>query len=183
MTNHGEFIRGLRKAWRDEMRSAANYRALAAREPVPPRRAILERMASAEERHAQRWAKRLEELGAPPGEFSETFIEMLRRWILLRSETGVAAKMLEAGEGDADELYEKLLATAPSKKDRSDLEYAAREERAHAKVLGEFEDRQLHPQGKLERILRRERWHVRAGGWIGQAIYGANDGPVPRSAS
>jgi VIT1/CCC1 family predicted Fe2+/Mn2+ transporter len=28
----------------------------------------------------------------------------------------------------------------------------------------------------LDVILRRERWHTRSGGWIGQAIYGANDG-------
>ena len=29
---------------------------------------------------------------------------------------------------------------------------------------------------KLQRMLGRERWHVRGGGWIGQAIYGVNDG-------
>ena len=33
-----------------------------------------------------------------------------------------------------------------------------------------------HPQRKLDLIFRREKWHVRAGGWIGQAIYGVNDG-------
>lgn len=33
-----------------------------------------------------------------------------------------------------------------------------------------------HPLGRLERLLGRERWHVRSGGWIGQAIYGINDG-------
>jgi VIT1/CCC1 family predicted Fe2+/Mn2+ transporter len=35
---------------------------------------------------------------------------------------------------------------------------------------------QPHPRGRLEGILGRERWHVRGGGWIGQAIYGINDG-------
>jgi vacuolar iron transporter family protein len=34
----------------------------------------------------------------------------------------------------------------------------------------------LHPQSRLDKILGRERWHVTAGGWIGQAIYGVNDG-------
>ena len=29
---------------------------------------------------------------------------------------------------------------------------------------------------RLDRILSRERWHQRGGGWIGGAIYGANDG-------
>ena len=32
------------------------------------------------------------------------------------------------------------------------------------------------PQGRLDLILHRETWHKRGGGWIGQAIYGANDG-------
>jgi VIT1/CCC1 family predicted Fe2+/Mn2+ transporter len=32
------------------------------------------------------------------------------------------------------------------------------------------------PQGRLDFILSREKWHKRGGGWIGQAIYGANDG-------
>jgi VIT1/CCC1 family predicted Fe2+/Mn2+ transporter len=33
-----------------------------------------------------------------------------------------------------------------------------------------------HPQSRLDNILKAERWHVTAGGWIGQAIYGVNDG-------
>src|SRR5260221_12794647 len=32
------------------------------------------------------------------------------------------------------------------------------------------------PRSTLETILRRERWHVRGTGWIGDAIYGVNDG-------
>ena len=161
MNTDRQFVDGLRRAWRDEIRSAANYRALAARELQPERRAILARMAEAEERHAERWGNRLRELGMPPEEYRETIPERVRRWILLRSDTEVAAKMLEAGEGEADRLYDKLLASAPSKRDKSDLQSAAREERAHAKVLGEFEGPQIPPQGRLERILGRERWHVK----------------------
>jgi VIT1/CCC1 family predicted Fe2+/Mn2+ transporter len=32
------------------------------------------------------------------------------------------------------------------------------------------------PRSALDAILRRERWHVRGTGWIGDAIYGVNDG-------
>jgi VIT1/CCC1 family predicted Fe2+/Mn2+ transporter len=32
------------------------------------------------------------------------------------------------------------------------------------------------PRSTLDTILRRERWHVRGSGWIGDAIYGVNDG-------
>ena len=171
-----EFIKGLRQAWLDEMRSARNYHALASRESNPERRAILLRMAEAEERHAERWEKRLRALGADPGAYRESLMDRIRRGVLLRSDTPSAAGMLEAGEADADRLYDVLMASAPSDADRADLANAAREERAHSRALGEFGSGAGHIQGKLERILGRERWHVRGGGWIGQAIYGVNDG-------
>ena len=177
MGNQKQFISGLLKAWRDEMLSARNYHALAERETNPEKRKILERMAEAEEQHAERWAKRLGELGAGPGAFSETFLERVRRWVLLRSDTNVAARMLEAGESEADKLYDVLLTNAQNDADRRSLTEAQRDERAHNRVLEEFEGPSAHlPQSKLETILRREKWHVRAGGWIGQAIYGVNDG-------
>jgi len=34
----------------------------------------------------------------------------------------------------------------------------------------------IGPQAMLDTILHRESWHRSGGGWIGQAIYGANDG-------
>jgi len=170
------FVRGLRKAWSDEMRSARNYHALAAREADPSRRGILTRMAEAEERHAERWAKRLRSLGVEPGEYTESFLDRLRRGVMLRGDTASAAGILEAGEADADRLYDDLMSAAPSEADRIDLTEAAREERAHARALGEFDSGQSAIRGRLERMIGRERWHVRGGGWIGQAIYGVNDG-------
>ena len=171
-----EFTRGLRQAWIDEMRSAKNYRALAAREKNPERRDILQRMAEAEDRHAERWANRLRALGADPGPYRESITDRIRRAMLLRSDTASAAGILEAGEAQADRLYDTLMASAPSDEDRADLTAAALEERAHSRVLGEFESGPGMIQGKLQRMLGRERWHVRGGGWIGQAIYGVNDG-------
>jgi predicted membrane protein (TIGR00267 family) len=171
-----QFIVGLKQAWRDEMRSAKNYYTLAEREKNPQKKAILIRMAEAEDRHAERWVNRLRELGADPGVYRETFSERVRRWILVKSDSTVAAKMLEAGESDADKLYEVLLETSQSEKDKSSLLEAQLEERAHSRMLGEFEAEPGHPQRKLDTLLRRETWHVRAGGWIGQAIYGVNDG-------
>ena len=176
MANKQRFINGLRQAWRDEVRSAKNYHALAERETNPDKKSILVRMAEAEERHAENWAKRLRELGAEPGEYKETLSERARRWVLLRSDAAVAAKMLEAGERDADSLYDTLLANAQSDQDKAALLETQREEQAHSRMLEEFEGPLPHPQSKLEKILGREQWHVRGGGWIGQAIYGVNDG-------
>jgi predicted membrane protein (TIGR00267 family) len=133
-------------------------------------------MAEAEERHAERWATRLKELNADPGAYTESFADRVRRWMLLKSDTTVAAKMLEAGESEADKLYDVLLDNAQSERDKTSLLEAQRDEHTHSKMLEEFEGQPAHPQRKLDTLLRRETWHVRAGGWIGQAIYGVNDG-------
>jgi vacuolar iron transporter family protein len=176
MDKDKQFIEGLTQAWRDEMRSARNYNALAKRETSPEKRAILIRMAEAEDRHADRWLTRLRELGADPGKYTESLVERLQRWTLLKSDSVAAARMLEAGESEADKLYEVLMKTAKTENDRSSLLEAQREERSHTRMLEEFEGPTGPPQGRLDTLLRRETWHVRAGGWIGQAIYGVNDG-------
>ena len=176
MNDKKKFIDGLRDAWRDEVRSARNYRALAERETNSDKKKILNRMAEAEERHAATWATRLRELNADPGEYAETIPERLRRWVLLRSDTIAAAKILEAGERDADSLYDTLLSNAQNENDKSVLLETQREENAHHKMLEEFEGHPSQPQSRLEKILGREKWHIHAGGWIGQAIYGVNDG-------
>lgn len=173
-----EYIKNLKRAWRDEMLSSRNYRALAEREPKPERRAILEKMAEAEDRHAANWDKKLKELGEPPDGFSETLVEKMRRWMLLRSSTEAAVQVLEAGESQADLLYDKLMAAATNENDRKLLLEAQLEEKAHSRMLQEMAQPQsaYHPQNRLESILKAEKWHVTAGGWIGQAIYGVNDG-------
>jgi vacuolar iron transporter family protein len=171
-----EFILGLQKAWRDEMKSARAYRDLARRETSPDRKKILERMADAEDRHADTWARRLRELGADPGPYTESLSDRFRRLLLSRSDSATAARMLEEGEKDADRLYDTLEQNAPSESDRTAIKDAQREERAHSMLLEDFERPPGLPQSRLNRILGRERWHVKAGGWIGQAIYGVNDG-------
>lgn len=172
------FIQSLKKAWRDEMMSALLYRELAAKEKDAARRSILQRMADAEDRHAERWAKRLRDLGVEPGTFQESLIERLRKRAILNSTSDVAAQMLESRENDADRLYEDLQVTALTDEDRNALQEAQREENAHAMMLAEMSTPMPvhHPQRRLERILGAEKWHVTAGGWIGQAIYGLNDG-------
>ena len=49
-----------------ELRSAATYRYFAECEIDPHRMAILNRLAEAEERHAEKWRTRLAELGVEP---------------------------------------------------------------------------------------------------------------------
>jgi len=178
MNGDSKFRSNLLRAWRDEMISARNYRMLAEQEKNPERKAILAKMAEAEDRHAERWAGRLKTIGVEVGAFRETPVEKARRWMLLRSTPEAAAQILEAGEAKADGLYAEMLAGPLDKADRKAILEAQKEENAHSMMLEEMTGppKSYQPQRKLEKILRAERWHVTAGGWIGQAIYGVNDG-------
>jgi len=177
MSDQGKLISGLKQAWRDEMGSARNYRALAKQEPNPEKSAILLRLAEAEDKHAANWAARLTELGADPGEYRESVVERARRWALVQSGTDTAVVKLEAMEDGADSMYNELAKIAPSEDVRKQLIEAQTEERSHSRVLSEFTKGSVPPaQRRLNKILGSERWHVTGAGWIGQAIYGVNDG-------
>ncbi len=177
MSDRERLISGLTRAWRDEMASARNYRALAKREPNPEKSAILLRLAGAEDKHAANWSARLKEMGADPGEYRESVTERARRWALVQSGTDTAVVKLEALEDGADAMYDDLAKIAPSEDVRQQLIEAQTEERSHSRVLSEFNEGSVPPaQRKLNKILGTERWHVTGAGWIGQAIYGVNDG-------
>jgi VIT1/CCC1 family predicted Fe2+/Mn2+ transporter/rubrerythrin len=170
-----KLIAGLTQAWRDEHCSARNYQALAEREENPERKAILIRLAEAEVKHAANWATRLKELGADPGNYRESAKARAQRWLLAQRGTEAAVVELEARERDADAMYDELLKFCPEQ-DRAQIKEAQAEEEEHAHVLNGFTGAFSEPQRRLNRIFHREKWHVTGGGWIGQAIYGANDG-------
>jgi predicted membrane protein (TIGR00267 family) len=84
-------------------------------------------------------------------------------------------RTIEANEDKAVATYEQILANATEEKDRAAVRTTQTEERAHGKLMGEMGEPSA-PQSKLEKMLGAEKWHVTAGSWIGQAIYGVNDG-------
>jgi vacuolar iron transporter family protein len=172
---NSRFIQELRNAWRDEKAAALTYAAAAEKETDARRRDIFLRMAAEEEKHAERWEKRLRELSVEPGAYTETADEKRRRSELIARDPAVIATTMAAAEGNADGAYDTLAALAPTERDRKAFLDAGRAERAHDRVLKEMAGSGEHPKSALDRILGRER-HVRGGGWIGQAIYGINDG-------
>jgi vacuolar iron transporter family protein len=169
------FKEELRRAWRDEKGAVLNYKAAAEKEKDPRRRDIFLRMAAEEEKHAARWEARLREMGDAPGDYLETSAEVKKRQELISRDPLSIASALAAAEANADDGYDVLASLAPTDKDRAAFLEAGRAEHAHDMVLKDMSIRGEHPRSALERILGRER-HVSGGGWIGQAIYGVNDG-------
>jgi vacuolar iron transporter family protein len=163
------------KMWKREVEAATTYRHLANRERDHRRRDILMRLAEQEDRHATRWSERI---AAATGRTPDP--EEVKRglsWFQRISDPNIVLHRLEQEENTAEEEYERLLARLSDPTDRRIAEEAMLEERDHAIVLRTLAGGSLpSPRSTLESILRRERWHVRGTGWIGDAIYGVNDG-------
>src|SRR5213594_1630776 len=84
--------------WRAEVETAQVYRDLAERERDEKRKGVLLRMAEAEERHAQRWEKKLRDLGVEPPVFKDTIARRLNRWWNKFAGAEIAIRRMEATE-------------------------------------------------------------------------------------
>ena len=169
-------IRVLQESWKKEIAGAATYRQLAARESDERKKNVLLKLAEAEEQHARKFAARLAELGAPLPSAAEGWLDAVKRWVLVRTGTDNAVKRLEETEDRHSASYNADGASMAEARDRDLLHAVEREEKVHAKVLSSM-DAPPSSQEKLDSHFKKETWHSgHSGGWIGQAIYGANDG-------
>ncbi len=167
----------VRRNWRAEIETAQTYRDLASREPNEKRRGILLRMAEAEERHAQRWEQKLKDLGAESPVLEDSLARRLNRWWNRVAGADIAIRRMEAAEEkhEAEFRDQRDRALAGEADVQEFLRTSALEEKAHARALNTMAP-PAGPKSALDTILKRERWHGRGGGWVADAIYGANDG-------
>ena len=174
MMDRGNLVT-VEKMWRREVEAATTYRHLANREPDPKRKDILIRLAEQEEKHAARWAERIAIATGRRPDPKE--VERGLSWFQRISDPSVVLHRLEQEENKAEAEYDQLMSRLNDPADRLIAEEAMLEERDHAVVLRALAGGALPtPRSTLDTILRRERWHVRGTSWIGDAIYGVNDG-------
>ncbi len=163
------------KMWRREVEAAATYKHLANRERDPKRRDILMRLAEQEDKHAARWSERIAGTTGRAPDPKE--VERGLSWFQRISDPNVVLHRLEQEENKAEAEYDQLMQRLSDPTDRRIAEEAMLEERDHAVVLRTLAGGKIPtPRSTLDTILGRERWHVRGTGWIGDAIYGVNDG-------
>ncbi len=180
-SDHGkdrqQTIEVVERNWRAEVETAQVYRDLAERERDEKRKGILLRMAEAEERHAQRWEKKLRDLGVEAPILKDTIGRRLNRWWNKMAGAEIAIRRMEAAEerheAEFRDQAERALAGEHDVQDF--LRESALEEKAHARALSAMAP-PPGPRTALDAILKRERWHGRGGSWVADAIYGANDG-------
>lgn len=173
------FIKGLQRAWHQEQAGVRTYRALAEHEPNEARRQVLLKLAEVERQHGERWAARLRELGAVLPADRAPLRDQIWRWVLVQSGTDNALKRIESSEETDASMYASLAQLAPTEADHEAIQSVQRDEQGHSRVTGQASHTTMEPigvQARLDVILHRESWHRQGGGWIGQAVYGANDG-------
>ena len=170
-----ELIAALQQNWQREVQGARTYRDLARNENDRAKRGVLEKLAEAETRHAQRWERKLAELGAEPPKEERTLGMRFKGWLHRQLGTEATLRRME-GEEDKDiARYEAQARSINDTEAQTMLREVRREEESHGRIIRDIIS-PIGPQGMLDLMLRRERWHKRGGGWLGDAIYGANDG-------
>jgi len=163
------------KMWRREVEAAHTYKLLAEREPDAKRKDILLRLAEQEDKHAARWSERIHAATGRVPDPKE--VERGLTWFNKIADQTVVLHRLEQEETKADAEYGDLMRRLSDPEDKKIAEEAMLEERDHAVILRTLAGGKIPtPRSTLDTILHRERWHVRGAGWIGDAIYGVNDG-------
>jgi VIT1/CCC1 family predicted Fe2+/Mn2+ transporter/rubrerythrin len=174
-TGNPKLIAALRESWNAEQQSAATYRLLAEHEPDERRTGLLIKLAEAEERHAQRWAERLRELGAAPPAKPPALSTATR--VRASADVNTTLRRIENEEEAHLRHYESHIAALGDPDTARIANEIARDEGQHARTLRAMTGAPSADavRGRLEILMKRER-HVRSGNWIADAIYGANDG-------
>jgi VIT1/CCC1 family predicted Fe2+/Mn2+ transporter/rubrerythrin len=172
--------------WKAEMEGYHTYQALADRDSDPVRSQVLRHLAGAEWEHAALWHGRIIELGGsepvyhgkPGGEADS-----------LASRAGgirMALRRLEIEESRAIASYGEQLKSLGDEESNAILEHVIEDEKDHYKELGSLlrghypqptGAHKINAQTVLDEMLaKRAQGRKQPGSWIGDAIYGVNDG-------
>ncbi len=180
----GRLLAALDGNWQTEMTGFHTYTALAQREDDPARRKALLGLAEAEKQHAELWAARIEALsgarpaykGSPTGEANALSTRV--------GGDALALRRLELDESRDVARYSKQLRDLGDAESVAILEQVIEDEQAHYRTLGSLIRNRPprsqdagDPQAALDELIAaRDKGRPRTASWIGDAIYGVNDG-------
>jgi VIT1/CCC1 family predicted Fe2+/Mn2+ transporter/rubrerythrin len=162
----------LQHNWALEMDGDAMYRALAEREKNPERRTLFRKLGETEHRHAGQWAGRLQALNTP---VPTTHSGRGHATRIAATPGGLQAiiRAIEAEERRDVADYTRQLREVEDEETAAILRAVILDEYGQAQILRRLYA-QSSPHAALDYLLRRERQGT--GSWIGDAIYGVNDG-------
>ncbi len=172
--------------WQAEMEGYHTYQTLADRDTDPVRAQVLRHLAQAELEHAALWASRIEELRGPqpvytgsPGGDADS----------LANRAGgirMALRRLEIEESRHIANYGEQLKALGDEGSIAILDHVIEDEKEHYRELGSLlrghyqapaNAPKIDAKAVLEELLaKRNKGRKQPGAWIGDAIYGVNDG-------
>src|SRR5262249_17461851 len=128
-----------------------------------------------EEGHAQQFAARIAALGdTPPTD--HTTPTAAQRLMVRTLGTDAMLRRLEAEEErNITQFDRNAQALASDAESHALFLRIEDEEKHHATMLHSLKQHD-EPRTRLEAMFKGEKWHVSTGSWIGDAIYGINDG-------
>jgi vacuolar iron transporter family protein len=179
-------LEALNASWQAEMEGYHTYLALADRDNDPVRAQVLRHLAQAEIEHAALWEGRIKELGGAEPVYKGS--EHGEADSLANRAGGVrmALRRLEIEESRHIARYGEQLKALGDEGSVAILEHVIRDEQDHYRELGSLLRGHYHapagapridPRAVLDEMLaKRNQGRKQPGSWIGDAIYGVNDG-------
>jgi VIT1/CCC1 family predicted Fe2+/Mn2+ transporter/rubrerythrin len=172
--------------WQAEMEGYHTYQTLADRDTDPVRSQVLRHLSGAEWEHAALWHGRILELGGPepvytgnPGGEANSLANRV-------GGVRMALRRLEIEESRQIASYGSQLKDLGDEDSIAILEHVIEDEKDHHRELGSLlrghyqapaGAPRIDPQAVLDELLaKRNQGRKQPGAWIGDAIYGVNDG-------
>jgi VIT1/CCC1 family predicted Fe2+/Mn2+ transporter/rubrerythrin len=186
-TDTERILKALEANWQEEKTGELTYRALAEREDDEHRKKVLLGIAVSEMHHAARWARRIKELGGEDPQYKGSPNGSADQFANRVGGQDAAIRRVELEERRHVGAYGRQLKELGDGPSVAILESLREDERQHSKLLKDlFRPVQGH-QSALDRFrprdaekalkeLRAKRGGKSPASWIGDAIYGVNDG-------
>ncbi|MGA2755559.1 MAG: VIT1/CCC1 transporter family protein [Terracidiphilus sp.] len=181
-----KILAALEGNWQAEMEGYHTYNTLADRDSDPVRAQVLRHLAQAEIEHATLWGGRIKELGGPEPVYSGGPGGQADSLANRAGGMRMALRRLEIEESRDIARYGEQLKALGDEGSVAILEHVIQDERDHYRELGSLiRGHYTAPAGTpkidakavLEEMLaKRNQGRRQPGAWIGDAIYGVNDG-------
>jgi len=177
-------IEAISSNWQAEMRGFHTYNTLAQNESEPHRRRTLRNLALAEKHHAELWEQRLTALGASIPTYSGSAAGDADSLANRIGGPGLALRRLEIEESRDIARYAKQIEEFGDPDSVAVLKDVIADEADHHLTLGGLIRNHLPgppeqngaQQALDELVAARDKGQPKAASWIGDAIYGVNDG-------
>ncbi len=179
-------LAALEANWQAEMEGYYTYLALADRETDMIRAHVLRHLAADELEHANLWAARIRELNGPEPTYSGNRSGGADSLANRAGGPLMALRRLEIEESRHIASYGSQLKELGDEGSIAILDHVIEDEKQHHRELGSLlRGHYVPPEGSAavdpkalldEMLAKRDRGRKQPGAWIGDAIYGVNDG-------